>query len=120
MCFSDLTMEIVRYRLIGPQSHAVLADILEAATECDVRHFGPDQREMKELRKCVCLALLISLFKDKSRTQPSSLWWPEHCRDENKMNLHQQQADVYHTLKGLLLILSVEIIDITFPCVCGP
>lgn len=41
MCFSDLTMEIVRYRLIGPQSHAVLADILEAATECDVITFGP-------------------------------------------------------------------------------
>lgn len=42
MCFSDLTMEIARYRLIGPQSHAVLADILEAATECDVRLFGPN------------------------------------------------------------------------------
>lgn len=47
MRFSDLTMEIVRYRLIGPQSHAVLADILEAATECDVRSFGPNLREKK-------------------------------------------------------------------------
>lgn len=37
MCFSDLTMEIVRYRLIGPQSHSVLAKTLEAATDCDVR-----------------------------------------------------------------------------------
>lgn len=37
MCFSDLTMEIVRYRLIGPQSHSVLAETLEAATDCDVR-----------------------------------------------------------------------------------
>lgn len=34
---SDLTMEIVRYRLIGPQSHSVLVDALEAATGCDVR-----------------------------------------------------------------------------------
>lgn len=34
---SDLTMEIVRYRLIGPQSHSVLVDTLEAATGCDVR-----------------------------------------------------------------------------------
>lgn len=34
--FSDLTMEIVRYRLIGPQSHTVLAETLEAATDCDV------------------------------------------------------------------------------------
>lgn len=30
-------MEIVRYRLIGPQSHSVLVDTLEAATGCDVR-----------------------------------------------------------------------------------
>lgn len=30
-------MEIVRYRLIGPQSHSVLAATLEAATACDVR-----------------------------------------------------------------------------------
>lgn len=37
MFFSDLTMEIVRYRLIGPQSHTVLAETLEAATDCDVR-----------------------------------------------------------------------------------
>lgn len=36
--FSDLTMEIVRYRLIGPQSHTVLAETLEAATDCDVRN----------------------------------------------------------------------------------
>lgn len=52
MFFSDLTMEIVRYRLIGPQSHTVLADTLEAATDCDVRviilttlqHVGPLHR----------------------------------------------------------------------------
>lgn len=114
-CFSDLTMEIVRYRLIGPQSHAVLADILEAATECDVRDFGPKLADKKELWECVCLALLIALFQEKSRSHPSSLWWPEHCRDKNKMNLHKQQADVYQTLKGLLLILIVEIIHITVP-----
>uniref|UniRef100_A0AAQ5WYS7 Uncharacterized protein n=1 Tax=Amphiprion ocellaris TaxID=80972 RepID=A0AAQ5WYS7_AMPOC len=29
---NDLTMEMVRYRLIGPQSHSVLAETLEAAT----------------------------------------------------------------------------------------
>lgn len=38
LCCSDLTVEIVRYRLIGPQSHSVLAETLEAATDCDVRH----------------------------------------------------------------------------------
>lgn len=40
MFFSDLTMEIVRYRLIGPQSHTVLSETLEAATACDVRVRG--------------------------------------------------------------------------------
>ncbi|TMS11292.1 Ribonucleases P/MRP protein subunit POP1 [Larimichthys crocea] len=70
---NDLTLEIVRYRLIGPQSHSVLAETLEAATDCH------------EI--------------DKSQSSP--LWWPEHCKDENKMNLHQQQADVYHILKGI-------------------
>uniref|UniRef100_A0A7N8YC96 POP1 homolog, ribonuclease P/MRP subunit n=1 Tax=Mastacembelus armatus TaxID=205130 RepID=A0A7N8YC96_9TELE len=67
---NDLTMEIVRYRLIGPQSHSVLAETLEAATRCD-------------------------------ESQPSPLWWPEHCKDESKMNLHQQQADIFHILKGI-------------------
>uniref|UniRef100_I3KHW9 POP1 homolog, ribonuclease P/MRP subunit n=1 Tax=Oreochromis niloticus TaxID=8128 RepID=I3KHW9_ORENI len=67
---NDLTMEIVRYRLIGPQSHSVLVDTLEAATGCDVR--------------TTC-----------------SLWWPQHCSDEAKMTLHQQQADIFNILKGI-------------------
>ncbi|XP_040900792.1 ribonucleases P/MRP protein subunit POP1 [Toxotes jaculatrix] len=70
---NDLTMEIVRFRLIGPQSHTVLAETLEAATACD----------------------------EINKSQPSSLWWPEHCKDESKMNLHQQQADIFHTLKDI-------------------
>ncbi|XP_007550547.1 ribonucleases P/MRP protein subunit POP1 isoform X1 [Poecilia formosa] len=38
---NDLTMEIVRYRLIGPQSHSVLAETLEAATVCDELKSSP-------------------------------------------------------------------------------
>lgn len=34
---SDLTMEIVRYRLIGPLSLSVLNEILVPATDCEVR-----------------------------------------------------------------------------------
>ncbi|KAM8870563.1 ribonucleases P/MRP protein subunit POP1 [Spinachia spinachia] len=70
---SDLTMEIVRYRLIGPQSHSVLVDTMEAATYCN----------------------------EMNQSQPSPLWWPEHCKDERKMNLHRQQAAVFHLLKGI-------------------
>uniref|UniRef100_A0A3P9JBL1 POP1 homolog, ribonuclease P/MRP subunit n=1 Tax=Oryzias latipes TaxID=8090 RepID=A0A3P9JBL1_ORYLA len=70
---NDLTMEMVRYRLVGPQSHSVLTETLEAATDCD----------------------------EAGQSQASSLWWPQHCRDERKMNLHQQQAEVFNTLKGI-------------------
>ncbi|XP_028281563.1 ribonucleases P/MRP protein subunit POP1 [Parambassis ranga] len=70
---NDLTMEIVRYRLIGPQSHSVLAETLEAATDCD----------------------------EVNKSQTSPLWWPQHCRDESNMNLHQQQADVFRILKDI-------------------
>ncbi|XP_058504584.1 ribonucleases P/MRP protein subunit POP1 [Solea solea] len=70
---NDLTMDIVRYRLIGPQSHTVLAETLEAATDCNAL--------------------------DKS--QPSPLWWPGHCKDESKMNLHKQQADIFNILKDI-------------------
>ncbi|XP_040021923.2 ribonucleases P/MRP protein subunit POP1 isoform X1 [Gasterosteus aculeatus] len=70
---SDLTMEIVRYRLIGPQSHSVLVETMKAATDCN----------------------------EISKSQPSPLWWPEQCRNESRMNLHRQQADVFHLLKGI-------------------
>lgn len=56
MFFSDLTMEMVRYRLIGPQSHTVLAETLEAATECDVRI---DNRERPD---CVGALLRVTHF----------------------------------------------------------
>ncbi|XP_029958080.1 ribonucleases P/MRP protein subunit POP1 [Salarias fasciatus] len=92
---NDLSMEIVRYRLIGPQSHTVLTETLEAAPGCD----------------------------DKS--QPSSLWWPQHCMDEGNMNLHQQQTEVFHLLKdiyssselpaGTVLGLTVEDPRLTLP-----
>ncbi|XP_029115863.1 ribonucleases P/MRP protein subunit POP1 [Scleropages formosus] len=69
----DLTMELVRYRLIGPLSHGVLADALTPASDCD----GP------------------------SKTKPSFFWWPEHCKEESNMVLHQQQAHVFQQLRGL-------------------
>ncbi|XP_063341205.1 ribonucleases P/MRP protein subunit POP1 [Pelmatolapia mariae] len=73
LVINDLTMEIVRYRLIGPQSHSVLVDTLEAATGCD----------------------------EVQKSQTCSLWWPQHCSDEAKMTLHQQQADIFNILKGI-------------------
>uniref|UniRef100_A0A3B4BG19 Uncharacterized protein n=1 Tax=Periophthalmus magnuspinnatus TaxID=409849 RepID=A0A3B4BG19_9GOBI len=72
----DLTMEIVRYRLIGPLSHTVLAETLEAAT---IFHF----------------------CKNVDSSVQSSLWWPEHCKDEAMMNLHKEQSEIFGLLKGV-------------------
>ncbi|KAG9339362.1 hypothetical protein JZ751_023755 [Albula glossodonta] len=69
----DLTMEIVRYRLIGPRSHSVLTDALIPASSCE----------------------------EASKTEPSCFWWPEHCKEESNVSLHREQADVFSLLRGL-------------------
>ncbi|XP_041758253.2 ribonucleases P/MRP protein subunit POP1 isoform X1 [Coregonus clupeaformis] len=70
---SDLTMEMVRYRLIGPLSHSVLTETLAPATHCDAA----------------------------SKAGPSPFWWSDHCRDDCNMTLHRQQAGVFNILKGV-------------------
>lgn len=68
---SDLTMEIVRYRLIGPLAHMVLTDTLQPANE------------------------------GKETVEPSSFWWPNHIKDQTNMELHQQQTDTFQLLRGV-------------------
>ncbi|XP_056619103.1 ribonucleases P/MRP protein subunit POP1 isoform X1 [Triplophysa dalaica] len=68
---SDLTMEIVRYRLIGPLAHLVLTDTLLPANE------------------------------DKETVEPSGFWWPNHSQDQTNMKLHQQQTDTFQLLRGV-------------------
>lgn len=70
---SDLTMEIVRYRLIGPLSHSVLTEILVPATDCE----------------------------NNTRMTSSPFWWPEECKKEESMSLHRQQTDVFQLLRGV-------------------
>uniref|UniRef100_W5MUE7 POP1 homolog, ribonuclease P/MRP subunit n=1 Tax=Lepisosteus oculatus TaxID=7918 RepID=W5MUE7_LEPOC len=70
---SDLTMEILRFRLIGPLSHCVLTDTLTPATDC-----GPE-----------------------GMTETSHLWWPEQCKDGDNLSLHHRQADIFRQLKGV-------------------
>ncbi|XP_074540482.1 ribonucleases P/MRP protein subunit POP1 [Halichoeres trimaculatus] len=72
---NDLTMEILRFRLIGPQSFTVLAETLKASTDCN----------------------------EKDKVQHCSLWWSKQCEDEGKMSLHAEQADIYRLLKGVML-----------------
>ncbi|GAA6098880.1 ribonucleases P/MRP protein subunit POP1 [Tachysurus ichikawai] len=70
---SDLSMEIVRYRLIGPLSHSVLSEILVPATQCE----------------------------NINKSTASPFWWPEACKEEDTMSLHRQQADVFQLLRGI-------------------
>ncbi|XP_023667281.2 ribonucleases P/MRP protein subunit POP1 [Paramormyrops kingsleyae] len=69
---SDLTMELVRYRLIGPLSHMILTDTLTPAAACQA-----------------------------SDGTEASFWWPAHCREESHMSLHQRQTEAFQLLRGL-------------------
>nr|XP_031359601.1 ribonucleases P/MRP protein subunit POP1 [Lonchura striata domestica] len=71
---SDRSMEILRYRLIGPLSHSVLTETLKAA---------PVQTEMAD-----------------SETGLNN-WWVENCKDSEKVSLHQCQSAVFELLEGI-------------------
>lgn len=96
-------MEIVRYRLIGPQSHSVLAETLEAATVCDVSMTIKSTSEVELLFSHGTTDRISFLFFFFSKELQSSFWWPQHCKDQSNMNLHWQQTDVFNILKGLCL-----------------
>ncbi|XP_072007612.1 ribonucleases P/MRP protein subunit POP1 [Engystomops pustulosus] len=68
----DLTMEIVRYRLVGPMSNCVLSDAL---------HVAP-------------------LHKETEDPGPHS-WWADYCRDPDNVLRHGNQESLFKLLKGL-------------------
>ncbi|XP_072547652.1 ribonucleases P/MRP protein subunit POP1 [Salminus brasiliensis] len=69
---NDLSMEMVRFRLIGPLSHAVLTETLLPAANTEI---------------------------DTKGTSP--FWWPQHCKNKESMSLHHQQADVFQLLRDV-------------------
>ncbi|XP_033914870.3 ribonucleases P/MRP protein subunit POP1 [Acipenser ruthenus] len=71
---SDLTMEILRYRLIGPLSHCVLADAFKPASDCK----EPD-----------------------GVTEGPCSWWLKHCKDADNLSIHHRQKDTFQLLKGV-------------------
>nr|XP_010586723.1 ribonucleases P/MRP protein subunit POP1 isoform X1 [Loxodonta africana] len=73
---SDLTMEMNRYRLIGPLSHSVLTEALKAASVHTVRD-GED-----------------------TETTPHC-WWIETCRNPDNVSLHHRQEDFFELLRGI-------------------
>ncbi|KFV90094.1 Ribonucleases P/MRP protein subunit POP1, partial [Eurypyga helias] len=74
IAISDRTMEILRYRLIGPLSHSVLTETLKAASL---------QTEMAD-----------------SETELNN-WWVENCKDSEKVSLHQRQSAIFELLEGI-------------------
>ncbi|NXC49557.1 POP1 protein, partial [Penelope pileata] len=71
---SDQTMEILRYRLIGPLSHCVLTETLKAAS------------------------LQTELVDSESKLNN---WWVENCKDSEKVSLHQRQTAIFELLEGI-------------------
>ncbi|KAM3927757.1 ribonucleases P/MRP protein subunit POP1 [Leptodactylus fuscus] len=68
----DLTLEIVRYRLVGPTSNCVLSDALHAAP----------------------------LHKENEDSGPHS-WWAEHCKNPENILRHGNQESMFNLLKNL-------------------
>ncbi|XP_063155607.1 ribonucleases P/MRP protein subunit POP1 [Candoia aspera] len=71
---SDLTMEVLRYRLIGPLSHCVLTKALKVA--------------------------LVHTDLDPTDPEVNS-WWVENCRNPDWVSLHHRQETTFETLQGL-------------------
>ncbi|XP_073535702.1 ribonucleases P/MRP protein subunit POP1 [Phyllobates terribilis] len=68
----DLTMEIVRYRLVGPMSNCVLGDAL---------HVAP-------------------LHKDTEESGPHD-WWADYCRNPDDVLRHSSQESLFKLLKSV-------------------
>ncbi|ETE68624.1 Ribonucleases P/MRP protein subunit POP1, partial [Ophiophagus hannah] len=71
---SDLTMEILRYRLIGPLSHCVLTEALKVA--------------------------FVHMDLDPTDSEINS-WWVENCKNPDWVSLHHCQESVFETMQGL-------------------
>ncbi|KAK1331939.1 hypothetical protein QTO34_007616 [Cnephaeus nilssonii] len=70
----DLTMEINRFRLIGPLSHAILTEALQAAA---VHTEGED-----------------------TENTPHH-WWIETCKNPDRVSLHHRQEAIFDLLGGI-------------------
>ncbi|KAM6171305.1 ribonucleases P/MRP protein subunit POP1 [Erethizon dorsatum] len=71
---SDLTMEINRFRLIGPLSHSILTEVLKAASV----HMGEEDTEETPHR-----------------------WWIDTCRNTDSVSLHRRQEAIFELLGGI-------------------
>nr|XP_019570559.1 PREDICTED: ribonucleases P/MRP protein subunit POP1 [Rhinolophus sinicus] len=70
---SDLTMEMNRFRLIGPLSHSILTEAVKAAAV----HTGEDTENTPHR------------------------WWTETCKNPDSVSLHQRQEAIFALLGGI-------------------
>ncbi|XP_038601098.1 ribonucleases P/MRP protein subunit POP1 [Tachyglossus aculeatus] len=71
---SDLTMEMNRYRLIGPLSHCVLTEALKAAS--------------------------VQTDVGDGEATPHS-WWVRNCENPDRVSLHHHQEAIFELLGGI-------------------
>uniref|UniRef100_A0A2K5X6W8 POP1 homolog, ribonuclease P/MRP subunit n=1 Tax=Macaca fascicularis TaxID=9541 RepID=A0A2K5X6W8_MACFA len=71
---SDLTMEMNRFRLIGPLSHSILTEAIKAAS---VHTVGEDTEETPHR------------------------WWIETCKNPDSVSLHCRQEAIFELLGGI-------------------
>ncbi|TKC41560.1 ribonucleases P/MRP protein subunit POP1 isoform X2 [Monodon monoceros] len=71
---SDLTMEMNRFRLIGPLAHSILTEALKAAS---VHTEGEDTEKTPHC------------------------WWIEACRNPDSVSLHHRQETIFELLGGI-------------------
>ncbi|XP_051879452.1 ribonucleases P/MRP protein subunit POP1 isoform X2 [Pristis pectinata] len=71
----DLTMEILRYRLIGPLSHSAILEVFQPA--------------------------VVTENSEVTGARASPCWWSEYCRKSEDVALHNRQGDFLQLLSGV-------------------
>ncbi|KAM5281408.1 ribonucleases P/MRP protein subunit POP1 [Ctenodactylus gundi] len=71
---SDLTMEMNRFRLIGPLSHSILTEALKTASA----YVGEEDTEEMPHR-----------------------WWTDTCKNPERLSLHHRQGAIFELLGGI-------------------
>ncbi|XP_003782505.1 ribonucleases P/MRP protein subunit POP1 [Otolemur garnettii] len=71
---SDLTLEMNRFRLIGPLSHAILTEALKTAAVC---------------------------VEGEDMEKTPHYWWIETCKNPDSISLHCRQEAVFELLGGI-------------------
>ncbi|XP_074056573.1 ribonucleases P/MRP protein subunit POP1 [Macrotis lagotis] len=71
---SDLTMEMNRYRLIGPLSHAILTEALKTAS--------------------------VYTEIEDAEAEPHN-WWVETCKNPDSVSVHHRQEAIFELLGGI-------------------